>query len=328
VAPPLRFIAWDGMPDPAAAREAAGRIGRGLEIRVVSSNEELELLVDSEAPFDVITPSDYLVEKMIAAGSLLELDRDRLPGLASLAAWVEDPAWDPGNRFSVPFAFGTTGYLFDRTRVDAPASWRTVFEPVKGCGVGLLSEVREVVGAALVAAGYGLNDSDEASLLDAEGILAAVAPSVANVSSEDFISPVRDGRLSVHQAWSGPAARVVAECDRLGYALPGEGAVLWVTAAAVPADAPDPEAAQNLIAELMKPELARLAVENGGYSSPNEATRTSLDRSLASDPVLFPGESVLASGLTVEALEPAAEQRFQAVFDRFVRLVGSAKSNP
>ncbi len=329
MAPPLRFAVWDGMPDPGAVEEAGKRIGREVETRVISSNEDLERLLASEDRFDVITPSDYLVEKMIADGSLLELDRDRLPGLDSLAAWVSDPLWDPGNRHSVPFAFGTTGYLFDRRRVDAPASWRTLFAPPKGAKVGLLGEVREVVGAALVAAGHGLNDTGEEQLRDAEAILTAAAPSVASVSSGDFISPVREGRVGVHHAWSGPASRAVSGCGDLDYALPREGNVLWVTTAAVPVDAPDPDAAQALIAELMKPELARLAVENGGYSSPNEATQEVLDRSLASDPILFPDEPVLRSGLTVEALDTGAEKRYEAVYERSLgRLLSSGKSIP
>jgi len=316
VAPPLRFAVWDGMPDPGAVEEAGKRIGREVETRVISSNEDLERLLASEDRFDLITPSDYLVEKMIAAGSLLELDHDRLPDVTSLAAWASDPAWDPGNRHSVPFAFGTTGYLFDRKQVDAPASWRTLFEPAEGGKVGLLGEVREVVGAALVAAGHGLNDTGERQLQDAEAILTAAAPSVASVSSDDFISPVREGRVGVHHAWSGPASRAVSGCDDLDYVLPREGSVLWVTTAAVPADAPDPDAALALVAELMRPELARLAVENGGYSSPNEATQEVLDRSLARDPILFPDESVLRSGLTVEALDTRAEKRYEALFER------------
>lgn len=314
--PPLRFVTWDGMPDPGAVKEAGRRIGREVETVVVSSNEDLERVMAGGKRFDLVTPSDYLVEKMIAAGSLLELDRDRLPGLASLAAWVSDPAWDPGNRHSVPFAFGTTGYLFDRRQVLAPASWKTLFEPAAGLKVGLLGEVREVVGAALVAAGHGLNDTGEDQLRDAEAVLTAAAASVASISSDDFISPVREGRVGAHHAWSGPASRAVAGSGYLDYALPREGSVLWVTTAAVPADAPDPDAAQALIAELMKPELARLAVENGGYSSPNEATRQALDRSLGRDPILFPEEAVLRSGLIVESLDPGAEKRFAAVFER------------
>jgi spermidine/putrescine-binding protein len=321
---PLRFVTWDGMPDPGAVEEAGRRIGREVETVVVSSNEDLERLLADGGPFDLITPSDYLVEKLIAAGSLLELDRDRLPGLVSLAAWVSDPSWDPGNRHSVPFAFGTTGYLFDRRQVDAPASWKTLFEPSAEVKVGLLAEVREVVGAALVAAGHGLNDTGEDQLRDAEAVLTAAAPSVASISSDDFISPVGEGRVGVHHAWSGPASRAVAGSGYLDYGLPREGSVLWVTTAAVPADAPDPDAAQALIAELMKPELARLAVENGGYSSPNEATRQALDRSLGRDPILFPEEAVLRSGLIVESLDPGAEKRFEAVFERSLgRLLSS-----
>jgi spermidine/putrescine-binding protein len=314
------------MPDPAAIEEAGRRIGRDIDASVISSNEDLDLLIRDAGPFDLVTPSDYLVERMVAEGSILALDRERLPGVERLADWVVDPAWDPGNRHSVPFAFGTTGFLFDRRACDGEPSWRTLFEPSAGVGVGLLAEVREVVGAALVAAGHPLNATGGSELADAEAILAAAAPSVASISSDDFVSPVTGGQVAAHHAWSGPAARAVASSPDLDFALPREGAVLWVTTAAIPVDARQPDAAYALVGELMKPELARLAVENGGYSSPNEAVREALDPALAGDPVLFPGEAVLRSGLTVEALAPEAQTRVEEVFERTLASPGPPTS--
>jgi spermidine/putrescine transport system substrate-binding protein len=309
----LKIAVWPGMPDPDAIDEAGRRIGREVETTVISSNDSLEHLIATEPPFDLITPSDYLVARLRARDGLLELDRDRLPRLESIAAWVTDPGWDPGNLHSVPFAFGTTGYLYDRDIVGAAPSWNVLFAPEPRTRVGLLDEVREVVGAALIAAGCSPNATDSKSLDLAQAVLADCAGQVASVSSDDFVSPVEDGTVVAHHAWSGPAAMATRNSDRLAYALPAEGALFWVTTAAVPADAPEPDASHELIAALMEPELASLATRNGGYSTPDETARAALPPELRDDPVLFPPADVLDRCIGVEDLGGEAEKRMEAV---------------
>jgi spermidine/putrescine transport system substrate-binding protein len=312
VARALKIAVWPGMPDPAAIEEAGRRIGREVEAAVISSNDSLERLIATDR-FDLITPSDFLVERLLATGGLLELDRERLDGIATLADWVADPPWDPGNRHSVPFAFGTTGYLYDRGAVETGPSWDVLFSPPADARVGLLDEVREVVGAALIAAGCSPNATDGDSLDRALAVLSGCAGQVASVSSEDFISPVRDGTVVAHHAWSGPAAIAARTSDHLAFALPAEGALYWVTTAAIPAEAPEPDASHALIAELMDPELACLATRNGGYSTPNDAARAALPPELGQDPVLFPDASVLARCIGVEDVGTEAEERMESV---------------
>ena len=136
---------------------AAERLGWPVSVSVVASNEALEAETEraGEPNFDLIFPSDYLVERLAASDRLLPLDHDALP-LDRLADWSVGAAHDPGCRWSVPFAFGTTGYL---TRFTHATSWQDLFDPPPGRRVGMLEEVREVVGAALIASGYGPNET-------------------------------------------------------------------------------------------------------------------------------------------------------------------------
>ncbi|HEX7301153.1 MAG TPA: spermidine/putrescine ABC transporter substrate-binding protein [Solirubrobacteraceae bacterium] len=293
----LRILAWPGMPAPAALAEAGRRLGVAVEADVVSSNERLEALLDEreadggEGAYDLICPSDYLVQRLRAGGRLLALEREVL-ALDRLSDWALAAAHDEGCRVSVPLAFGTTGYLCD-ARAPDPGSWSALFAPQGGARVGMLDEPREVVGAALLALGMSPNATGAEELRAARALLERQRPSVARYDSDDFVGPVADGRVRAHQAWSGPAAAAVRRDAGLRYAVPAEGAVLWVTTAAIPASARDPEASHRLLAELLDPELAAVTTATQGFATPNEQARRRLAPAVRDDPSLFPDARTL-----------------------------------
>jgi len=313
---PLRLIVWPGMPDRGALEAAGKRIERELEIEVISSNEGLERLLESEPPFDLITPSDYLVEKLASQSRLTDLsvwfDRKR----DDFEGWARNPLWDPDEKFCVPLAFGTTGLLHSSSRLPGLESWSQFFEPAPGARVGLLDEVREVVGAALIAAGHSPNETAAGPLEDAARLLDEQCEAVCSVSSDDFTGPVERGEVDVHQAWSGPASLSVRQNPDLAYVVPGEGALLWVTTGAVPADAPDPEAAARLLETLIEPELASLAVINGGYSTPNRRAREVISPELQADRALFPDEETILRCQVLSSLTADGERAMADLLDR------------
>jgi spermidine/putrescine-binding protein len=287
----LRLLTWHGMPAPESITEAARRTGVEAEVEGIASNEVLLERMDFDGPYDVVFPSDYMVERLRDAGRLAPLGAEALP-LDRLADWARNTEFDPGCEHSVPFAFGTTGYIHDQ-RLGALSSWRELFDPPAGIPVGMLDEVREVVGAALLARGHSPNSTDESALADAGKLLRVQGPHVARRDSDDFLSAVIDGEVGVHHAWSGPAALAVREHPELRYVVPREGAVLWITTAAIPADAPDPAASLALIRELMDPELASATTARYGYATPNEAARALLEPALRDDTTLFPTAATL-----------------------------------
>lgn len=294
VAPPdLRVLAWPGMPGDESLAEAGSRLGKAIEIEVVSSNEELEGRLGGDPPFDLIFPSDYLVQRLAATEGLVE---HTLPATAlqRLASWALEADHDPGCVWSVPFAYGTTGYLCDVSAGRCGPSWRSLFDPA-GCGrVGMLAEIREVAGAALIATGHDPNDVTTEALAAARDLLELQLPRVARYDSDDFVSPVVEGEVSTHHAWSGPASLAVRAHRRLRYVVPREGAIMWITAAAIPAEAPEPEISQALIAELMDPVLAARTTQLHGFATPNEAGRDLLPEGLRDDPALFGDDGTLA----------------------------------
>ena len=325
---PLRLLAWPGMPAPEALALVGERIGVPVAFETVVSNEQLEEKLARGERFDLVTPSDYMVQRLAGRGALLALDDALLPGRRHLADWARRPAYDPGDRWSVPLAYGTVGYLYDRAVMGEPRSWSALLHPPAGARVGLLAEQREVLAAALLAAGRGVNDDGPEALAAAGALLAAAAPAVAQLDSDDFVTPVLERRLAAHQAWSGPASVATRADDGLAYVVPDEGAVAWVTTVAVSADCPRPALAHAAIDALLDPAVARVTVERHGYATANAAARALLEPALRDDPVLFPDDATMARCTTLADLSPAAERRLAAVWRDVVNGSDTASSHP
>jgi spermidine/putrescine transport system substrate-binding protein len=318
----LRVLTWHGMPAAEALSAAAADAGCALDLQAISSNEDLEARMAVQEPFDLVFPSDYMVERLRGEGRIAPLDRNLLARVELLAPWARAVSYDPGCAHSVPFAYGTTGYLHD-DRLAGAESWNDLLAPPDGIRVGMLAEVREVVGAALRATGASLNCTDPDALAAAGELLAHQHGSVERYDSDDFTGPVEAGTLAAHHAWSGPAALAARRQPSLRYVVPAEGATLWVTAAAIPADAPDVERSHAFLHALMAPERAALATATGGYATPNDAARALLEPALRDDPALFPPPDVLARCEVVRDLGPEGEAALAAVF---AGVVGTARA--
>ena len=156
----------------------------------------------------------------------------------------------------------------------------------------------------LIAAGRSPNDCDDEALRDARALLLSQRPAVLAYNSDDFCEPVTAGRVAVHHAWSGPAARTMSSRPDLSYAVPDEGAVLWTTAAAIPSHAPDPEHSMKIISELMDPRLAALTTADHGYATPNRRARELLPPAIREDPILFPDRPTRERCTTLSNLGP------------------------
>ena len=254
----LRVLAWPGMPASEALAGAAERLGCPVSVSVVVSNEALEAELDRHGAgansFDLIFPSDYLVERLAASGRLLPLDYDALP-LDRLADWSVAAAHDPGCRWSVPFAFGTTGYL---TRLEGATSWQDLFDPPARTRVGMLEEVREVVGAALIATGHGPNETSAARARGRPRPAREPAPERRALRQRRLHHSrrVRGGRHPSRVERPRRVGDAPAAAAALRRARRGRG--IWITAAAIPVGAPDSVASTALLRELMDPELAAL----------------------------------------------------------------------
>ncbi len=283
---------------------------------VYDSNEVLEAkLLAGHSGYDLVVPSaaPYLA-RQAASGVYRAIDKDALknyrnldPQLLAAAAHA-----DPGNRFGVPYMWGTTGFGYDRAKVEgllganAPTgSSGLIFDPANAkklgpCGISLLDSAQELFPAALAYLGRDPLSRDPADLDRAVAVLQAIRPFIRKFHSSEYINDLANGDLCAAWGYSGDIvqARNRAVEARNGvaiaYTIPQEGAMIWIDMMAIPADAPHPGNALAFIDYILRPEVAAAISDAVAYANPNLAATPLVDPNLSGDPNIYPPAAVRA----------------------------------
>ncbi|HEV3458627.1 MAG TPA: spermidine/putrescine ABC transporter substrate-binding protein [Thermoanaerobaculia bacterium] len=272
------------------------RTGIRVEVDTYSSNEALlEKLQSGVADYDLVVPSDYMVQVLAPQRLLRPLDRRRLPGFANLDPRLLDRKFDPGNRFTIPYLWGTTGIGYDRLKVKGPVdSWGALFDPRYAGRILMLDDMREAFGAALLLAGRSINERDPAALRRAAARLQAQKPLVRTYNSADFANLLAAGDVDLAQGWNGELAKVVAQDPRrFAYVVPKEGGTLWIDSLAIPNTARHPDAAYDFLAYLLEPAVAARIAAGVRYATANRTARQLLAPAIRDDPAVYPPPAVL-----------------------------------
>jgi spermidine/putrescine transport system substrate-binding protein/spermidine/putrescine transport system permease protein len=272
------------------------RTGIDVNVDTYDSNEAvLEKLQSGVADYDVVVPSDYMVKILIPQGLIQPLDRARLPHFENLDPRFLDQAFDPGNRHSVPYLWGTTGIGYDKRKVKEPIdSWRALFDERYAGRILMLDDVREAFGAALKLMGKSINERDPATLRRAAAMLKAQKRLVRTYNSSDFANLLAAGDVDVAQGWNGEMAEAVANAPgRLTYVVPKEGGTLWIDNVAIPQGARNLDAAYAFIDYVLEPATAAKIVNDVHYAGANQAAWPLIDDKIRRDPAIYPPQEVL-----------------------------------
>lgn len=275
-------------------------------IRVVEdnygSNEDLLGKLQSGATgYDVIVPSDYMVNIMIELELLAELDHSMLTTLDDLDPTWTDPPFDPGMAHCLPYFWGTTGIGFNWNDWDeAPTSWAYVFDPELAADfegeITFLDDMRETIGAALIYLGYSLNTTDEAELEEARDVILAVKPYLSSFDSDTYDDNMVTGQNSLVMGWSGDVFATQVEDENIDYVIPDEGAAKWMDNLCITADAAtDPERLERAhlwLDFLNRPDIAAINTNYVWYASPNVSALEFIDPEILEYPAIYPSQEV------------------------------------
>ncbi|HLE53384.1 MAG TPA: spermidine/putrescine ABC transporter substrate-binding protein [Anaerolineales bacterium] len=251
-----------------------------------SSNEELLAKLQAGASgYDVIIPSDYTVAIMINQGLLEEIDLKQIPNFKNLVPELTNPDFDPGNKYSVPYQWGTVGIVVDTDKVTRPITkWADLWDPEFKDRVVLLDDEREVLGMVLQTLGYDKNSTDPAQLEEAKAKLSELMPNVRLFDSDSPKTALLAGEVWLGHTWNGEAAIAHSENPAIDYICPEEGCGIWYDNLAVPKGAPHKDAALAFMNYVLKPEASLLITMEFPYSSPNQAA---LDLLKTQDPAAY-----------------------------------------
>jgi spermidine/putrescine transport system substrate-binding protein len=292
------FYNWSEYLPEAVLAQFTKETGIKVVYTTYDSNEALyaKLKLLKGGGYDLVVPSAYFVSKMSREGLLQPLDLARLTNLKNLDFSRLNQPFDPGNRFSVPYLWGSTGIMVDKRFVD-PAKvtgWADLWKPEFRNQALLLNDVRDVFFVALRTLGYSGNTTDPEEIRKAYEKLRELRPNVRLFDSDTPRTPFLTGEVKVGMIWNGEAFMAQQENPNLVYIYPKEGAGLWMDNLVIPKGAKNAAEAHELINFLMRPEIAKQISEEVGYSSPNHAARELMSAEVRSNRTVYPVAADLA----------------------------------
>jgi spermidine/putrescine transport system permease protein len=291
----LNLYIWSNYIAPETLARFEARHGVRVNVDLYDSNEAmLAKLQAGNAGYDVVCPSDYSLQVLIAQGLLQPLDRTALRHAGNIDPLFLDRPFDPGNRFSMPYFWGTTGIAYHRRRVTGPVdSWGALWDPRYRSRLLMLDDPREAFMAALKWQGHSLNTTDPALLAEARDRLIAQKPLVRAYNSTNFEDVLLSGDAWLAQAWNGQIAKAMDQDPDLAYVIPREGGTLFIDNLAIPVGAREAALAHAFIDFTMEPDIAAEICRTMRYSSPNQAAWPLLPADLRNNPAVFPPREVL-----------------------------------
>ena len=261
-------------------------------------NEEMYPKIKAGAvQYDVVCPSDYMIQKMREEGLLAEINFDNVPNIKNIdPAYLESSKdFDPENKYSVPYCWGTVGILYNKTMVDGPIdSWGAIFDEKYSGNILMIDSVRDAFGIALSYLGYDLNSTDEAQLNEAKALLKEQYPLVQAYVVDQVRDKMIGGEAAIGVIYSGEAIFTQRENPDLEYVVPNEGSNVWIDGWVIPKNCRDKENAEAFINYMCDAKIALKNFEYITYSTPNAAARDLItDEDIKNSKVAFPEQSVL-----------------------------------
>ncbi len=269
----LNIYAWTDYVPQQMLDDFTTKTGIKVNYDTYSSNEEMLAKLQAGASgYDLVIPSDYTVAIMVQQGMLEALDKAAIPNMSNLDPRFLNQYYDPGNKYSVPYQWGTTALAYDKTLVPfEPKSWADLWDPRFENRLVMLDDGREVPGMALQVLGYDKNTTDAAQIEQAKEKLIALKPNVLLFNSDDPETALITGEAWAGLVYNGNAALAKAENPNIEYICPTEGCTLWFDNLAIPKGAPHPDAANAFISFLLEPQESILITQEFPYSNPNKA---------------------------------------------------------
>lgn len=302
---------------------------RVTETNFDSNETLLATLQAGGADYDIIVPSDYMVQIMIDEGMLMELDYSVISNMQNMEELNVNQYFDPEQKYTVPYFWGTSGFAVDTNVVtEYEESWSMMFDPDSPyCGrMSMLDDERETIGAALMYLGYSINDTDPAHLEEAKNLLIQQSKCVKAYDSQTNDDLIISGETVLAHIWTGDAilAGLPESGGREGivYVIPQEGCTIWQDNLAIPVGAPNAYTAMVFMNYLNFPEIAAQNAEWVGYGTPNQAAKDVIDPDMLADEAIYPPPDVEARLQWIEDVGDALEL-YDRIWTEFKAAIGT-----
>jgi len=292
----------------------------GIKVNYMNFTTVEDMIVQVEAnpgAFDLCFPSDYIIERMIKKDMLAEINYANVPNAAQTIPFLQNPAYDPDQKYSVPYLWGTVGILYNTAMVDEPVeSWSIMWDSKYANNVFMLDSIRDSMGVTLKYLGYSMNTQDIPAIMAAKQKL--IEQKQSGVVKAYQVDETKDkmvaGEAALALMWSGDAQYAIDLNPDLAYAVPQEGSNVWVDGMVIPKDAKNKENAEKLIDFLCRPDIAKMNCEYVRYACPNAGAIELMGEEYTGNPVQNAPEDVLNKCEFFNDIEPAFLSVYEAMW--------------
>lgn len=292
----LTIYNWGEYIDPDLIDAFEEETGIHVIYETFDSNEAMYTKVQQGGSnYDIAVPSEYMIETMIEDDMLIELDHSLLPNLKNIDPYFLDLPFDPGNKYSIPYFWGTVGIVYNPNMVPDDLtfdSWEHLWDERLQGKVFLVDGSREVMGMGLNSLGYSLNLKDDKALREATDKLVELIPNVKAILGDEITPLMINNEATVALTWSGQAADMMWENEELDFAVPKEGSNLWFDNMVIPKTSKNIEGAHAFINFMLDAENGAQNTDYVGYSTPNAAAWALMDEEVITDERFYPSEEL------------------------------------
>ena len=311
---------WGEYMDPDAIAMFEEETGIRVIYDEFETNEIMYPKVEAgAAEYDVICPSDYMIQKMIQNDLLAELNFDNMPNAKeNIGAqyWEQSREFDPENKYSVPYCWGTVGILYNKSMVEEPVdSWSILWDERYKDNILMQDSVRDAFMVGLKLNGYSMNSTDAAELETAKNALIQQKPLVQAYVIDQVRDKMIGNEAAIGVIYSGEAIYTQRENPDLEYVIPREGTNVWIDSWVITRDAPNKENAEKFIDFMCRPEVALKNFEYITYSTPNDAAQALIeDEDIRNSTIAFPDLTQYSNLETFRYLGTEADEMYSELW--------------
>lgn len=298
-------------------KEFEAQTGIKVNYLTFDSNESLYTkLKTGGSSYDVIIPSDYMVGRLIQEGMLEELDFSNIPNFANIDESFKNPAFDPENKYSVPYTWGTVGIIYNTKYVDEAdvGSWNLLWNSKYAGKILMFDNCRDAFAIAEFMNGYSINTQDSTELRNCAELLTQQKPLLQGYVMDQIFAKMTREEAWIAPYYAGDYLYMVEENPDLAFCFPEEGFNVFIDAACIPKGCTNKAGAEAFINYLCDPEICGQNLEYLGYSAPISAAKAHMDPEVAESPIAYPSEETLVKTESFSALQTQTSQLMDSLW--------------
>ncbi|MBP2623132.1 ABC transporter substrate-binding protein [Streptococcus oricebi] len=291
----LVIFNWGDYIDPELLKDFTKETGIQVQYETFDSNESMYTKIkQGGTTYDIAIPSEYMISKMMSEKLLVPLDSSKIKGLENIGSDFLDQPFDPKNRYSVPYFWGTLGIIYNSELVkEAPEHWEDLWRSDYKNEIMLIDGAREVMGLGLNSLGYSLNSKNEQELQETVDKLYSLTPNIKAIVADEMKGYMIQNNAAIGVSFSGEARQMLDKNDKLRYVVPPEASNLWFDNIVIPKTVKNKEAAYQFINFMLRPENAYKNALYVGYSTPNLPAKAMLPKEIQEDEAFYPKEETM-----------------------------------